>query len=86
MRRLLNPVFSDKERLSLYQQLYSWLIRPAESQLAKSGVKTLAFVLDGSMRNILMAVLHDGKQYLVEKYSIALSPGMQLLQGQSLQE
>ena len=86
MRRLLNPVFSDKERLSLYQQLYSWLIRPAESQLAKSGVKTLAFVLDGSMRNIPMAALHDGKQYLVEKYSIAVSPGMLLLQGQSLQE
>ncbi|MDJ0619299.1 MAG: CHAT domain-containing protein [Calothrix sp. MO_192.B10] len=86
MRRSLNPVLSDKERLKLYQQLYDWLIRPAESQLANSGVKTLAFVLDGSLRNLPMAALHDGKQYLVEKYSLALSPGMQLLQSKSLQE
>jgi CHAT domain-containing protein len=27
-----------------------------------------------------MAALHDGKQYLVEKYSIALTPGLQLLE------
>jgi len=86
MRRALNPVLSDKKRLRLYQQLYDWLIRPAESQLSNSGVKTLAFVLDGSLRNLPMAALHDGKQYLVEKYSIALSPGMQLLQAKSLQE
>ncbi|WP_088243295.1 CHAT domain-containing protein [Calothrix rhizosoleniae] len=86
MRRALNPVLSDRKRLRLYQQLYDWLIRPAESQLANSGIKTLAFVLDGSLRNLPMAALYDGKQYLVEKYSIALSPGMQLLQGKSLQE
>ncbi len=86
MRRALNPVLSDKKRLRLYQQLYDWLIRPAEAQLANSGIKTLAFVLDGSLRNLPMAALYDGKQYLVEKYSIALSPGMQLLQGKSLQE
>ncbi|MBR8835578.1 MAG: CHAT domain-containing protein [Stigonema ocellatum SAG 48.90 = DSM 106950] len=84
MRQSLNPIFSNDERLHLSQQLYDWLIRPAESQLANSGVKTLAFVLDGSLRNIPMAALHDGKQYLVEKYSLALSPGMQLLPGRFL--
>jgi CHAT domain-containing protein len=31
-----------------------------------------------------MAVLNDGKQYLVEKYSIALTPGLQLLTPRSL--
>jgi CHAT domain-containing protein len=31
-----------------------------------------------------MAVLHDGQQYLVEKYSIALSQGLQLLEPRSL--
>ena len=68
------------------QKLYEWLIRPLENELAQNGINTLVFVPDGVLRNIPMAVLHDGKQYLVEKYSIALSPGMQLLQGQSLQE
>ncbi|MBW4616622.1 MAG: CHAT domain-containing protein [Desmonostoc vinosum HA7617-LM4] len=84
MRQSLNPVFSNDERLHLSQQLYDWLIRPSESQLANSKVKTLAFVLDGSLRNLPMATLHDGKQYLVEKYSLALSPGMQLMQARSL--
>ena len=80
----LNRAFSSKKRLSLFQQIYDWLIRPAEAQLAASGVKTLVFVLDGSLRNLPMAALHDGKQYLVEKYSIALNPGLQLLEARSL--
>ncbi|MGH1394594.1 MAG: CHAT domain-containing protein [Trichormus sp.] len=83
-RQSLNPIFSNQERLSVSQQVYDWLIRPLESELSNSRVKTLAFVLDGSLRNIPMAVLHDGKQYLVEKYSLALSPGMQLMPARSL--
>jgi CHAT domain-containing protein len=84
MRQSLNPIFADEERLDISRKLYDWLIRPAESQLRNSSVKTLVFVLDGSLRNIPMAALHDGKQYLLEKYSLALSPGMQLLPAKSL--
>jgi CHAT domain-containing protein/tetratricopeptide (TPR) repeat protein len=80
----LNRAFSSKKRLGLFQQIYDWLIRPAEAQLTASGVKTLVFVLDGSLRNLPMAALHDGQQYLVEKYSIALNPGLQLLEARSL--
>jgi CHAT domain-containing protein/tetratricopeptide (TPR) repeat protein len=80
----LNRAFSSKKRLGLFQQIYDWLIRPAEAQLTASGVKTLVFVLDGSLRNLPMAALYDGKQYLVEKYSIALNPGLQLLEARSL--
>lgn len=80
----LNPVSSNKERLRLSQEVYDWLIRPAQDQLAASGVKTLVFVLDGSLQNLSMATLYDGQQYLVEKYSIALSPGLQLLEPRSL--
>ena len=64
---------------SLSGQVYDWLIRPVEAELAKSQVKTLAFVLDGNLRNIPMSVLYDGNQYLVEKYSLALTPGLQLI-------
>ena len=50
-------------------------------------VKTLVFVLDGALRNIPMAVLYDDrqKQYLIEKYAIALTPGLQLLDPKPLQ-
>ncbi|MDJ0618005.1 MAG: CHAT domain-containing protein [Calothrix sp. MO_192.B10] len=65
--------------MPLSQQLYDWLIRPAASDISNSGIKTLVFVLDGVLRNIPMAALHDGKHYLLEKYSIALTPSLQLL-------
>ena len=60
------------------------LIRPIESATDQKQVKNLVFVLDSALRNIPMAALHDGKQYAVEKFSIALTPGMQLLGAQTL--
>lgn len=70
--------------LPLTQKVYDWLIRPIETGLQESQAKILVFVLDGELRNIPMAVLHDGSQYLVEKYAIALTPGLQLLNPQPL--
>ncbi|HEY9674923.1 MAG TPA: CHAT domain-containing protein, partial [Waterburya sp.] len=61
------------------QQVYQWIIGPVEAELAASGVKTLAFVPDGAFRNIPLSALYDGKEYLVEKYSIAIAPGLQLV-------
>ncbi len=84
LRFSLNPAYSQQQRLKVYQQAYDWLIKPIETDLAANNIKTLAFVLDGSMRNIPMAALYDGKQYLVEKYSVALSPGLQLMQARQL--
>lgn len=82
LRELRNS-FSKKYALSdvhlLSKQIYDWLILPAQPSLAKSKIKTLVFVLDGDLRNIPMAALYDGQQYLVEKYAIALAPGLQLL-------
>ena len=84
MRRALRRSAFDKERLPLAQQVYDWLIRPAESDLAASEIKTLVFALDGELKNLPMAVLHDGQQYLLEKYSIALTPSLQLLEPRPL--
>jgi len=84
MRRALRRTAFDKERLPLAQQVYDWLIRPAESDLAASEITTLVFALDGELKNLPMAVLHDGQQYLLEKYSIALTPSLQLLEPRPL--
>lgn len=62
-------------------KLYSWLVEPAEAEIEASKVKTLVFVLDGSLRNIPMSLLYDRQkqQYLIEKdYDIALSSGLRL--------
>ena len=84
LRLYLNPHFFEEDRLRLSQQIYDWLIRPAEAKLAATKVETLVFVLDDALRNLPMAALHDGKQYLVEKYSIALTPGLQLLESKAI--
>lgn len=76
------------------QRVYNWLIAPIDRDIqaleatkpkaitAKDSkstkVDTLVFVLDDALRNIPMAMLWDGQQYLVEKYGIALSVGLQL--------
>ncbi|WP_009632123.1 CHAT domain-containing protein [Synechocystis sp. PCC 7509] len=84
LRLKLTEPDTIKEVKALSQEVYSWLIQPAEAQIAKSGAKTLVFVLDGALQNIPMATLYDGKQYLVEKYAVTLSPGLQLLAPQPL--
>lgn len=80
----LSPFITSEEPLRPHQQLYDWLIRPIEADLAKSQVKTIVFVLDGVLRGVPLAALHDGQQYLIEKYSLALTPGLQLLPPQPL--
>lgn len=75
-----NPLYSDEERLQLSQQFYDWLIRPLESTLANSKVSTLVFVLDGGLRHLPISALYDGRQYLIEKYNVALAPGLHLLE------
>ncbi|MGF1938965.1 MAG: CHAT domain-containing protein [Nostoc sp. ChiQUE02] len=79
LRQELIKPHTLQETRSLSQQVYNWLLQPVEKNLAKSQIKTLVFVLDGSLRNIPMAALYDGQQYLIEKYAIALTPGLQLL-------
>lgn len=72
-------------------QIYTWLLKPFETELesaldrSQSQIKTLVFVLDGSLRNLPPAMLYDGNRYLVERYAIALTPGLQLLEPQPLQ-
>ncbi|MDJ0735102.1 MAG: CHAT domain-containing protein [Nostocaceae cyanobacterium] len=75
---LVKP-FAIKAVREQSQQVYNWLVQPIEKELVNSGVNTLVFVLDGVLRNLPMASLYDGKQYLVEKYAVALSVGLQLL-------
>ncbi|NER48496.1 MAG: CHAT domain-containing protein [Symploca sp. SIO1A3] len=84
LRLYLSPHFFDEDLLRESQKLYDWLIKPAEAELVANDIETLVFVLDGSLRSLPMAALHDGEQYLIEKYSIALTPGLQLLEPQPL--
>ncbi|OUL28250.1 CHAT domain-containing protein [Nostoc sp. 106C] len=80
---ILEPDRTEEVEL-LSQQVYNWLIKPIESDLKNSKVDTLVFVLDGALRNVPIAALYDGRQYLVEKYAVALSLGLQLIESKPL--
>jgi len=51
-----------------------------------SQIETLVFVPDGVFRNVPWSALYDGQHYLVEDYSVALTPGLQLLNPRPLKQ
>ncbi len=82
----IHPASDNAGQKLLSQKIYNWLIRPAIASQALKDKQTLVFVLDGILRKIPMAALYDGKQYLIENYAVALSPGLKLLSTQSLEQ
>ncbi|MBW4497873.1 MAG: CHAT domain-containing protein [Oscillatoria princeps RMCB-10] len=60
------------------QKLYQWLIAPLEADLQAAGINTLLFSMDAGLRSLPLAALHDGKQFLIEKYSLSLIPSISL--------
>ena len=62
------------------QQLHALFIAPVEASLKSNGIDTLVFVPDGSLRTIPMAALHDGTKFLIEKYAVAVTPGLELME------
>jgi CHAT domain-containing protein len=85
LRQDLTFVATLTDIKSLSNQTYNRLLQPLEKDLQQNKIKTLVFVLDGALRNIPMAVLYDGQQYLVQKYNIAIAPGLQLIDPKPLQ-
>lgn len=77
---LVNPVAeSIRDYKPAAQQLYQWMIAPLESELKAQNINTLIFCLGNGLRSLPMAALHDGRQFLVEKYSLAIIPAFNLL-------
>ncbi|MCC3530959.1 MAG: CHAT domain-containing protein [Microcoleus sp. PH2017_22_RUC_O_B] len=78
-RSLAKPNDSeDAEYLANAQQLYQWLIAPIRSDLEALNVDTLVFSFDAGLRQLPLAALHDGEQFLVEKYSLGSIPSVSL--------
>ncbi|MBE9080363.1 CHAT domain-containing protein [Romeria aff. gracilis LEGE 07310] len=52
------------------QQLYTRLIQPLEDKLAAADIQTLLYAADSQLRYIPLSALHDGEQWLVQRYNI----------------
>ncbi|MEQ9465231.1 MAG: CHAT domain-containing protein [Haliea sp.] len=64
------------------QGLYDLLIRPLEPELQRQRIDTLVVVPDGPLRTIPLAALHDGEAFLIERYAVATTPGLTLIDPQ----
>ncbi len=78
-KKIQTPNFDERAFKQQSKQIYDLLLAPLATNLAAAKTKTLVFVLDGAFNNIPMSVLYDGNKYLVESYSLALTPGLQLV-------
>ncbi len=77
LRTLLEKRATD-EYLLQAQKIYDALIRPLEPELAASKPQTLVFIQDSVLRKVPMVALHDGQQFLVQKYAVATTPSLSL--------
>ena len=57
------------------QRLYDIVMAPLASDLAAARVSTLMLSLDGVLRYLPMAALHDGTRYLVEHFAVLIVTG-----------
>ena len=66
-RDLIDPSKKPQKRGN---QLYQWLVKPLEADLAAAGASTLIYAPDGPLRYMPLAALHDGEQWLVERFEV----------------
>ncbi|NER08293.1 MAG: CHAT domain-containing protein, partial [Okeania sp. SIO3C4] len=52
------------------QKLYNWLIKPIEQDLIDANIQTIIYAPDRQLRYIPLAGLHDGKQWLIERWRV----------------
>jgi CHAT domain-containing protein len=64
--------------------VYDWLIAPAREQLKAANIDTLVFVPDSKLRNVPMAALYDGQQFLVENFATTVALNLELQNPQAL--
>lgn len=75
---------STFEFMTPARQLDAWLVEPIQAHLEELGVDTLVFVPGPKLRTVPLAALHDGKSFLIERYALAVTPGLELTDPQPL--
>ncbi|MEB3274029.1 MAG: CHAT domain-containing protein, partial [Prochlorothrix sp.] len=68
-RGQLLPQYNQSIKVSA-QKLYDWLIRPVEEDLNQANIDTIIFAPDGILRYIPLTALHNGHEWLIEKYKV----------------
>lgn len=69
-RRLLRDPKSAVQPAA--QALYQLLVAPVAQDLVQAGAKTVMLSLDGALRYVPFAALHDGQQYLAQRWNLPM--------------
>ena len=64
--------------LDYAQKLYRWLIAPMASALTALNIDNLIVIPAAGLRSVPFAALYDGKEFLVERYSLSVMPSLSL--------
>lgn len=67
-RRMLRDPKSDPIKPA--QALYQLLVEPVAADLEQAGAKTVMLSLDGALRYLPFAALHDGQRYLLQRWNL----------------
>ncbi len=70
LRRLLQDPKSNP--VAAAQELYRVLVAPVAKDLEDAKIKTVMLSLDGALRYLPFGALHDGKQYLVDRWNLPM--------------
>jgi CHAT domain-containing protein len=68
--RFLEAIGRREDVSDVAQSLYAAVARPLDAEAQRAGAKRLVLWLDGALRYVPFAALHDGRRYLVDRYSI----------------
>lgn len=82
-RNIVNPQTNPAEYLPPAQQLDRWLIQPIAAELKARKIDTILFCLGTGLRGLPLAAIHDGRQFLVERYNLTIIPAFNLLERKS---
>ncbi len=70
---------STRSYLPQAQDLYTWTIAPLREELQSLGIENLLLCVGPGLRSVPFAALHDGEEFLVEQYSLALIPAFNMI-------
>ena len=81
-------ITNPETSLSAYQAqasaLFTALLGPAQGLIERSSITTLVTVPSAYLRLVPMAALHDGEDFLVNRYQLATTLGLQLTENASV--
>lgn len=78
-RSIRNSLKSNSQAyLPSAKLLHKWLIEPIEPELESANIDTIMLCSGSGLRSFPFAALYDGKQFLIEKYSLVRLPAFNL--------